>query len=450
MNRTHRLRAQISLAVTIGALVVALGVFLLLINTVKLHSSAQATSRSDAYAAAVVDVERNVVDAETGLRGYVITGRRLFLAPTRTARAGLPASLERLRDAASSDGAFAAQSQSLAAHARAYMNTYVPAVVALAARNPARARSFAVTLQGKTLVDGIRGQAASLERLLSARERARQRTAKSEAAHATTEAIVVLVLLTGLTLLLGLVLGRLVISRDRARRRSEETADVLRASLLPDRAPSIPGCEVAVRFLPAHAGELVGGDFYDVYPVGPGQWAIVVGDVCGKGADAAAVTAMARWTLRSLAGSPVTPVEALQFLNRTMLGLDLDGRFITVAYVLLTVEADGARASLACAGHPPAIFVPSDGAPAQLPARGTLLGIWPDIELETCEVELGRGDGIVLYTDGVSDPGPGPERIPVQALHGLPREADAGQLADRLRSLAGDPSAAQRDDIAIL
>ena len=221
-------------------------------------------------------------------------------------------------------------------------------------------------------------------------------------------------------------------------------------SLLPTALPPIPGCELAVRFLPAQATELVGGDFYDAFAVSDGRWAVIVGDVCGKGAEAAAVTAMARWTLRSLASWSVGPDEALRFLNRAMLGEDLDGRFITVAYLLVTVENGTAHASLACAGHPPAILVPAVGDPRLLPSRGTVLGVWPDIRLQTTELALEQGDTIVLYTDGVSDPGPGPERDLAQALRDHARGADAGQLADTLERYATQPAQAQRDDIAIV
>jgi serine phosphatase RsbU (regulator of sigma subunit) len=286
--------------------------------------------------------------------------------------------------------------------------------------------------------------------LVSARERDRQSTAKADASHSTVEAVLVLGLLTAATLLLGLFLGYLVISRERARARSERTVEVLRESLLPTALPAIPGCELAVRFRPARAAELVGGDFYDAFAVSDGRWAIIVGDVCGKGAEAAAVTAMARWTLRSLASWSVGPDEALRFLNRAMLGEDLHGRFITVAYLLLTVENGTAQVSLACAGHPPPILVPATADARTLPARGTLLGIWPDIRLQTTELALGHGDTILLYTDGVSDPGPGPERRPTEALRERERGADAGQLADALERYATQPAEAERDDIAIV
>jgi serine phosphatase RsbU (regulator of sigma subunit) len=450
MSRTSSLRTRIGIVVAAGALLVALGVLLLVTNTIKLHSSAQATIRSDAYLVAVVNVEGAVIDAETGLRGYVITGNRLFLAPTQAAATRLPAAAAALTHAAAGDGAFVAMAETLVRQARSFVAGYVPAVERQAQRDLSRAQSLSLTLQGKQLVDGVRATSRALEARVSARDRARQDTARGEAGRATTEGIVVLVLLTALTLVLGTYLGRLVISRQRAWNESERTTAVLRQSLLPSTVPAIPECEVAVRFLPSQAEDLVGGDFYDVFPAGPGQWVIVVGDVCGKGADAAAVTAMARWTLRSRAMSSAAPADALRFLNQAMLSLDVQGPFITVAYVLLTVDGDRAHATVACAGHPPAILVPGWGVPSVLPARGTLLGIWPDIRLETTEVELAHGDSVVLYTDGVSDPGPGPERVAVDALKDRPRDADADQLADAMQAYARQPAGPLRDDVAIV
>jgi serine phosphatase RsbU (regulator of sigma subunit) len=450
MQRIRRLPARIALVVGAGALLVALGVTLLLVNTVKLHQSADATGRSDDYLVATINLERLVVDAETGVRGYVITGRTLFLEPTHDAQQGFAHAKAALAQAARADGTLQGDADRLIVAADAYMTGYLTRVLALAGHDRRAARAYAVTLQGKQLVDSVRNRAATLERLVSARERTRQDTAKTEASHSTVEAILVLILLTAGTVLLGVFLGYLVLTRERARKRSERTVDVLRQSLLPTSLPTIPGCELAVRFLPAQAAELVGGDFYDAFAVSDGRWAIIVGDVCGKGAEAAAITAMARWTLRSLASWSVGPDEALRFLNRAMLGESLEGRFITVAYLLLTIENGTARVSLACAGHPPPILVPASGDPRELPSRGTLLGVWPDIRLQTMELTLEHGDTILLYTDGVSDPGPGPERRPAEALRDRARGAGAGQLADTLERYATEPDDANRDDIAIV
>jgi len=407
MGAPVRLRVWISVLVAAGAAVVAVGVALLLSNTIGLRSSADATIRTDAYLERVVEVERLVVDAETGLRGYVITGRSLFLAPLRAAEARLPQAITALHQSAARDGAFVPQARALAQASRSYLSGYVPFVLGIAAHRLSDVRSFAATLTGKRLVDDVRARTATLERLVTARQDARQTTAHRSADRSVAEAIIVLVVLTVLMVVIGAALGRLAVGQGVARERSERTNRTLQQSLLPQALPTIPGCELAVLFTPAGAGELVGGDFYDAFAVDPGRWAIVVGDVCGKGAEAAAVTAMARWTLRSLAGAPVPPADALRFLNDAMLREDLGGRFITIAYQLLrVVDAGRAEVTVACAGHPAPILVPKAGEPSTLPARGTLLGVWPDILLHTAEIRLSPGDSLVTYTDGVTDQGP--------------------------------------------
>jgi CHASE3 domain sensor protein len=443
--------------VAAGGVAVAVGVALLLAHTVHLRSSADATLRTASYLDATIDLERLVVDAETGLRGYVITGRRLFLAPQRAAAGQLPEAARDLGAAAESDGAFVAQAHALATAAHSYLTGYVPRVIGQVTSNPTAARSYATTAEGKTLVDGIRHQTARLERLISARQANRLRSARESANSAVTVGVIVLIVLTGLTLALGGVLGWLLLGRERARRRAEaqyrasaQTASTLQQSLLPAHLPDVPCCELAIRFAPAGEGDLVGGDFYDVFAVGEDGWALVVGDVCGKGAGAAAVTAMARWTLRSLAGAVTPPAEVLRALNDAMLRQDLDGRFITLVYALLEVRAEEARVTIACGGHPPAIVVSRDGEPMRVAASGDLLGVWPDIRLEQVELPLRPGDGLLLYTDGVTDQGPGPGRLLEDALSRLTVDRSAETLADTLQAEAERSGGAPRDDVAII
>ncbi len=233
-------------------------------------------------------------------------------------------------------------------------------------------------------------------------------------------------------------------------RRSEHTARTLQQSLLPTAIPDVPSCELAIRFVPAGAGDLVGGDFYDVFPVADDRWAVVLGDICGKGAAAAANTAMARWTLRSLAGSTRSPAEALRALNEAMLRQDRNGRFITIVYALLSVRAGEAHVTVACAGHPPAIFVSDGGDPATLGAHGDLLGIWPEIRLDQVDLRLRPGESLVLYSDGVTDQGPGSDGSPEHAIRSVTAEPSADALADALRDEAERASAVTRDYVAVV
>jgi serine phosphatase RsbU (regulator of sigma subunit) len=443
-----RLRTRIAGVVAAGALVVAIVVALLLTNTVTLRRDAEATTRSDNQLLRVVEVERLVVDIETGLRGYLITDRPLFLQPLYRAQASLPAAERALSRVAAVNRAHGHQSQELIAAVRSYLSSYVLPLLASARSDLAGARSLAVTLEGKQLVDGIRARTAALERAVSASQAARQREAHDAADRAITEAIVALVVLTLLTVALGFILGRLAVERDLARERSEATSETLQQSILPSALPAIPGCELAARFIP-NSG-LVGGDFYDAFRTGPDRWTLIIGDVSGKGAPAAALTAMARWTLRSLLESGSTPVEALRTLNAAMLGQDLDRRFVTVACVQLTEAGGRLDVRVACAGHPPPILVPAQGPPRALAAEGTLLGVLATIELRPVHAELAQGDAIVAYTDGVTDQGPEEGPSPEQALVNRPGGGDADSLADALRQLSEAYAGPYRDDIAIL
>jgi CHASE3 domain sensor protein len=444
-------------AVATGALAVALGVTLLLTHIVDLRRSANATLRTGTYLDATINTERLVVDAETGLRGYVITGDRAFLAPERSAVAAMPGAVAALQRAAASDGAFRTQAAQLASSARSYLDTYVPRVIRQVSTDPAGARSVATTALGKRLVDETRLRSAALGRLISARQAARQRAARASANNAVDVAIVVLIALTILTLALGSILGWLLVGRERARqrteelyRRTEQTARTLQESLLPAHIPDVPSCELAIRFTPAGANDLVGGDFYDVFAVGPDHWAIVVGDVCGKGAGAAAVTAMARWTLRTLAATVLSPADVLRSLNDVMRHQAEEQRFITIIYALFEVRDSVAHVRIACAGHPPAIAVSATGEPAAVPASGDLLAVWPDIRLHEVELTLQPGASLVFYTDGVTDQGPGVERSPERAIRKLSGDRGAGALADALRDEARRWTDAPRDDVAIV
>lgn len=256
-----------------------------------------------------------------------------------------------------------------------------------------------------------------------------------------------LVLLTLLTCALGGYLGHLVVARERARAQSDATARTLQESIHPPVMPEIPGCELAVRFRPGDGP--VSGDFYDGFMVVPGTWALLIGDVCGKGAAAAAATAMGRWTLRSSLSEGATPAEALRLLNDVMLAHPEDPRFITALCMTVTLAQDEALVQLACAGHPAPVLVPADGTPSVIPAHGDLLGVFPDIRLHTTELTLRPGDSLVAYTDGVTDQGPEAVVPPEQAL----REqsgTNADGLASTLERLSRRQAARRPDDVAIV
>jgi serine phosphatase RsbU (regulator of sigma subunit) len=199
-------------------------------------------------------------------------------------------------------------------------------------------------------------------------------------------------------------------------------ADTLQAALLPPRLPMIDGVSVAVRYWPAGTVNDVGGDFYDVFRVDDGQWAVVIGDVCGTGADAAAVTAIARHTIRAAATHRASHHEVLDWTNDALHAGGRE-RFCTVIYSTLTptAEASWLFTSIA-AGHPLPILVRADGTTTTVGHPGTLLGVVPTVSATTALLRLDVGDTLVLYTDGVTDVRP-PHQLHPDSLVQLVTEA---------------------------
>jgi PAS domain S-box-containing protein len=178
-------------------------------------------------------------------------------------------------------------------------------------------------------------------------------------------------------------------------------AEALQKSLLPPRLPEIPGVELARSYLAAGRGNEVGGDFYDVFDLGDGAWALVIGDVCGKGPDAAAVTGLARHTIRAAAMQERKPSRILATLNDAILQQRADNMFCTVALARIRIRDGRCRMTICCGGHPLPFVLRADGSVETAGVPGTLLGIFPDPEMSDIAVDLRPGDAVVLYTDGV-------------------------------------------------
>src|SRR5205823_1726090 len=140
------------------------------------------------------------------------------------------------------------------------------------------------------------------------------------------------------------------------------------------------------------------------FPVGPSEWGVVIGDVCGKGADAAALTALVRYTIRALATPERSPSEVLELVNSAILRQRADNRFCTAAYARLTVRGDGgATVTFSNGGHPLPLLMRADGSTGPIGHSGTLLGVVSDPGLSDETIEIAPGDGLVLYTDGVTE-----------------------------------------------
>jgi serine phosphatase RsbU (regulator of sigma subunit) len=241
-------------------------------------------------------------------------------------------------------------------------------------------------------------------------------------------------------------------------------AETLQAALLPAALPEVPGVAMAARYRAQSdegSGIQVGGDLYDVVATPePGCWAFVVADVCGKGAPAAALTALIRHTLRAEIGHDLAPAAALHRLNRAMLNAAAPtaaARFATVVHGRFAVDAGGATVTLASGGHPPALVrrrTPAGIRVDTVAVPGTLLGVYADIELTEQTVRLARGDMLVLYTDGVTeargvDGFYGAGRLTRKLASSTAGSADA--LADELLAdVVAFQDGRLRDDVALL
>ncbi|MPZ74818.1 MAG: SpoIIE family protein phosphatase [Nitriliruptorales bacterium] len=203
--------------------------------------------------------------------------------------------------------------------------------------------------------------------------------------------------------LAGDLARRAALSIDNARLFADRThvARVLQRSLLPPQLPDVPGVNIAARYRAAVADSDIGGDFYDVFQTGDDRWSVVLGDVSGKGTDAAVLTGLARHTLRAAAMRASGPVEVLSSLNHAILAPEYGERFVTLAYVQMVVRDDGAELVVSSAGHPNPMIVRSDGTVVAMKAVGAILGLFDDVHIEHEVVELHPGDLLVLYTDGV-------------------------------------------------
>ncbi|MFD6888527.1 PP2C family protein-serine/threonine phosphatase [Streptomyces sp. NPDC059957] len=245
------------------------------------------------------------------------------------------------------------------------------------------------------------------------------------------------------------------LERDRLKRLNA----TLQKTLLPPTLGYVPGLEVAAHYHVASADQ-VGGDFYDLFPLSAGAWGFFLGDVCGKGAAAAAVTSLARYTLRAAAVYDPDPVTVLGNLN-TVLNHEYNGtdpRFCTVVFGLLTPDGDrgGFHITLASGGHPPALLMREDGTADYLPTPGgQLIGVLPDAHIAATTVHLASGDTLLLHTDGLTEArtAGGDDRYGDDALLGFGTAlapTTAADTVDAVRSLLDTLGAGVDDDTAVL
>jgi PAS domain S-box-containing protein len=233
---------------------------------------------------------------------------------------------------------------------------------------------------------------------------------------------------------------------------TRDLARTLQQSLLPRQLPKIPEVQITGRYRAAAQGQEVGGDFYDVFTIDEHHWGIAIGDVCGKGPEAAALTAFARYTVRALAGDD--PAQVLEQLNESALRHPPVGpeQLLTVLFAVVSLLGDDVVVEIATAGHPAPIVRRAGGRADRLPSVGPLIGLMQAPQYRCERVALGAGDLLLLYTDGLTD-----ARAPIEILD----DRELVELVERGSGLNGkeltqfledsvtrgeDP----RDDIALL
>jgi sigma-B regulation protein RsbU (phosphoserine phosphatase) len=199
---------------------------------------------------------------------------------------------------------------------------------------------------------------------------------------------------------------RTVAAERERRAEAERLARALQRTLLPPALPDVPGLQVAAAYHTASPDE-VGGDFYDLFPLDDGRWAFFLGDVCGKGADAAALTSLTRYTLRAAAIYDPEPCTALANLDAVLKGeyQGSDPRYCTAVFGVLQPLPDGSYSvTLAGGGHPSALALRADGSVQAIStAGGQLIGMLPSPQFVQTTARLFPGECLLLYTDGLTE-----------------------------------------------
>lgn len=250
---------------------------------------------------------------------------------------------------------------------------------------------------------------------------------------------------------------RAALALDNARLYSERMAisQSLQRSLLPPGLPDVPNVEIEVIYRAAGEGNEVGGDFYDVFPIQDGAYGFAIGDVCGTGPEAAAVTGLARHALRLLAREGFGGPAVLERLNAAILDEGARSRFLTLLYGELWPQEDGsALLKVVCAGHPLPLRLRQDGSVEAAAEPQPLLGVIEDLELYEQTVTLDPGDVLLCVTDGVTERREGARMLGDDGLAdvlatctGLTAGAVAARILRAVERFAAEPAS---DDMAIL
>jgi phosphoserine phosphatase RsbU/P len=226
----------------------------------------------------------------------------------------------------------------------------------------------------------------------------------------------------------------------------------LQQSLIPPAPPDIDGLDLAAAYRPAGTGEEIGGDFYDVFPAGPHDWVIAIGDVQGKGVEAAVIANLVRHAIRDASAQGLEPARVMSAANDALLAHETD-RFCTAVLLWLHRHGNQWTARVSAAGHALPLLVQAPAGPTPLGRPGNLLGIFPDAAFHHSDIDLRTGDSIVLYTDGVTEARREKEWYGDHRLYAAISRAEPS-AAPIVESIVTDVLAFQadspRDDIALV
>lgn len=244
------------------------------------------------------------------------------------------------------------------------------------------------------------------------------------------------------------------IDNARLYRERNTIARTLQQSLLPPSLPDIPELDLAAKFWASGEGNDVGGDFYDVFATSDGDWAIGIGDVCGKGPEAAALMGLVRHTVRAAAIRTDQPSEVLRVVNTAVLAQAAEDRFCTSCFVRVRANGGGCHLTVACAGHPLPLVLRANGEVHAVGVPGSLLGIFETTELVDTRVDLAAGESLLLFTDGLTEAQREGERFGddrLMALFATCIGLDATSSAARIEEAFLDfVPEAPRDDVAFV
>jgi sigma-B regulation protein RsbU (phosphoserine phosphatase) len=187
-----------------------------------------------------------------------------------------------------------------------------------------------------------------------------------------------------------------------AEAKATRLAQTLQQTLMPPRSPQIPGIELATAFRPAGSGAEIGGDFYDIFAVADGDWVVTIGDVAGKGAEAAVVATLARHTIRALSVSETSPAAILSDLNQVLYTNPSD-RFCTIALLRLHQGHDGWNVTLGLGGHPAPLVMDQTNVPREISEPSYLVGAIDFATYSDIHFELRPGMTLLLHTDGITE-----------------------------------------------